>query len=162
MQIRRVMLSATAALVLCAGVAQAKPMPDAAFEQWTQKVVEKRTKLAEAKAERSEMAALYNKFMDRVTVSDLRPSQIAWLNSNGMLNYSRLDESGRDYTDEAKTVIATFKDKKDAEGAVATALHAEFAITGDSTQEEDAAVVRAALNHPGLESALDSGDISSL
>ncbi len=150
-------LGAALALSLCAGGALA--MPQQAFDEWTETFDEKSAELRSSGGDRDAMVALYNEMLDQLTIADLKPSQIAWLSDHGQLNYTRLGDAGRNYTDEALAVVTEAKEQPTSEGAVAASLYAVLSMGPTSSLEDDVAMARAAVNHPGVKAALVEGNL---
>lgn len=151
-----------AALALSVGAGSAMAMPQEAFDAWKDAFNEKTTEVRTAGGDRDALVEAYNAMMDKLTIADLTPSQIAWLDSRGYINYTRLSDSGRDYTDEALAVVKKAKKQPTAEGAVAATVYATLSMTNDTSLEEDATFVRQAVNHPGLKEALAEGELVPL
>ena len=151
-----------AALALSVGAGSAIAMPQEAFDAWKDSFNEKTTEVRTAGGDRDALVEAYNAMMNEITIADLTPSQIAWLDSRGYINYTRLSDSGRDYTDEALAVVKKAKKQSTAEGAVAATMYATLSMDNDTSLEEDVKYVQQAVNHPGVKKALAESELVSL
>jgi thiol-disulfide isomerase/thioredoxin len=145
-------IGALAAVCLCAlgaPSADAKPMNDRAFRSLQERYMQQAGQVQS----RQDFEALANTLTASLDIEDMRPSQLAWLQMHMLLD---------DHTLDALRVANQWKGRDDAEGAAAAALAAACGITNTTTAEQDARLVRDAIDHPGLAAAMRSGDAAVL
>jgi len=165
----RMRITLLTALVAISGAMTLAPaaaaMPDEKFERWMREFVEARAELIARDNNQAgwvgvsnkDKVELSNRFMRRIDVSTLKPSQLCRLQQRRLLRYTWRGEDGRDFTDEALEIVEKRRHEKDAEGGAAAALYAALSWSYDLSHEQKTALLREALGHPALPEAIDRG-----